>query len=178
MEGKPHVVVGEAPESDCEDEIKIVQNSKINPASTPQGIVVAGEAPESDEENEDAGSVSSCASVTSVSSTTSHGSKQASSWRSKGSDGPKYSTLLHKKLRERNISLHRDISELANHTIHNATKDLNAINQGLLRSQVTLQEAATSLHVLLAMTVKLKDSLQMTFSSSAPFLPSIHPNTS
>ncbi|XP_046398849.1 uncharacterized protein LOC124165460 [Ischnura elegans] len=177
MDGKPHVVAGEAPESDCEDDVKIVPNSKSSTASTPQGIVVAGEAPESDEENEDAGSVSSCASVTSVSSTTSHGSKQTSGWRSKSSEGPKYSTLLHKKLRERNMSLHRNISDLTNHTIHNATKDLNAINQGLLKSQVTLQEAATSLHVLLAMTVKLKDSLNVTISSSAPFLPSIQPHT-
>ncbi|KAG8227034.1 hypothetical protein J437_LFUL013821 [Ladona fulva] len=172
MESKPRVVAGEAPESDSEEEIKSkVQDTKGNTLTNPQGIVVAGEAPESDEENEDAGSVSSCASVASASSSASQNVKQASGRRSKGNEGPKYNSLLHKKLRERNISLHRNILELTSNTIHNATKELNGINQGLLRSQVTLQEAATSLHLLLSMATKLKDSLTVTVSLAAPFLP-------
>ncbi|CAG2061472.1 unnamed protein product [Timema podura] len=60
----------------------------------------------------------------------------------------KHNTLLHRKLRERNISLHKNLLEFVHLSVSGPVRDLNTANHQLLQSQVTLQEAATTLHTL------------------------------
>ncbi|XP_066994157.1 biogenesis of lysosome-related organelles complex 1 subunit 3 [Anabrus simplex] len=179
MERKQYVVIGEAPESDSEEEVNVstgvsvLQNKQRCGNSNSQGIIVVGEAPESDEEcEEDIVSVSSVSSAASVSSTPTLSASTKNKISENSKDGAKYNTLLHKKLRERNISLHRNISEFIHNTTAAAARELNTTNQQLLRSQVQLQEAATSLHVFQTHLQQLSSKLAAVRSMS--YLPRIH----
>ncbi|XP_049783900.1 biogenesis of lysosome-related organelles complex 1 subunit 3 isoform X1 [Schistocerca cancellata] len=176
MEKKPYIVSGEAPESDSGGEEFAVsdapfQQTGTSSASNLQGIIVAGEAPESDEEREEPGSVSSISSAASVSSETSLTTNVKKGYKGKKSES-KYSSLLHKKLRERNISLYKNISEFAYSTLTSAGRDLNLTNQQLLRSQVQLQEAATSLHILQSHLTQLHTKIAAV--STSAFIPQIY----
>ncbi|XP_069689860.1 biogenesis of lysosome-related organelles complex 1 subunit 3 isoform X2 [Periplaneta americana] len=179
MEHKPYVVFGEAPESDSEEEVNvsIFKTTQIKQPvqNNPQGIIVAGEAPESDEEHEDDASVSSISSAASVSSLTSLTSgikRNKLTGKTKKPDDAKYNTLLHKRLRERNISLHKNVYDFAHQTIVAAGRDLNTMNQQLLRSQIQLQEAATAVRVLQTHVMQLQTKLAAVTSTA--FLPHIN----
>ncbi|XP_049806636.1 biogenesis of lysosome-related organelles complex 1 subunit 3 isoform X1 [Schistocerca nitens] len=172
MEKKPYIVSGEAPESDSGGEEFAVSDAPFQQAGTSsasnlQGIIVAGEAPESDEEREEPGSVSSISSAASVSSETSLTTNVKKGYKGKKSES-KYSSLLHKKLRERNISLYKNISEFAYSTLTSAGRDLNLTNQQLLRSQVQLQEAATSLHILQSHLTQLHTKIAAVLGYALP----------
>ena len=54
-------------------------------------------------------------------------------------DPPKYDTLLHRKLRERNISLQASIHEAVGQAVQAKHKDFSASNQMLTKSQVVIQ---------------------------------------
>ena len=59
---------------------------------------------------------------------------------------PKYDTLLHRKLRDRNISLQDDICEAAGEAFQYAIKELNNTNQMLTRSQTVIQVSQVKFH--------------------------------
>ncbi|XP_019881265.1 biogenesis of lysosome-related organelles complex 1 subunit 3 isoform X2 [Aethina tumida] len=150
---KPVVISGEASETDSEDEVVI----PINSALGVKGEVVTGEDSESEDEN--GGSVCSAESAMHQSHTTDN------------VKNIQYDSLLHQKLRECNIKLHNDIETHCDNCIEEASKTLNVIDQQLLKSQVTLQNAATSLKTLSATSVTLKNKLQSLLS--AKFLPNV-----
>ncbi|XP_071955287.1 uncharacterized protein [Antedon mediterranea] len=62
-------------------------------------------------------------------------------------DLPKYDTLLHRKLRERNIALHRDMNEVISQAFQNARKDLSHSSQQLSRTQAVIQDACHTLRI-------------------------------
>ncbi|XP_033106973.1 biogenesis of lysosome-related organelles complex 1 subunit 3-like [Anneissia japonica] len=62
-------------------------------------------------------------------------------------DLPKYDTLLHRKLRERNIALHRDMNEVISQAFQNARKDLSSSSQQLSRTQSVIQDACHTLRI-------------------------------
>ncbi|PSN37408.1 hypothetical protein C0J52_16317 [Blattella germanica] len=180
MERKPYIVLGEAPESDSEEEVNVsavkgAQGKQLVPTN-PKGTIVAGEAPESDEEHEDdAGSVSSISSAASVSSLTSITSglkRSKASAKAKKSEDVKYNSLLHKRLRDRNISLQKNIYDFAHQSVVTAARDLNTMNQQLLRSQVQLQEAATAMRVLQGHLAQLESKLAAV--TCTPYIPHIN----
>ncbi|CAD1469462.1 unnamed protein product, partial [Heterotrigona itama] len=57
----------------------------------------------------------------------------------------KYNSLLHKKLHECNETLDKDIIQLIDGTIGNATQELSTVNKQLLKSELILQEAVSQL---------------------------------
>ncbi|KAJ9583820.1 hypothetical protein L9F63_021823, partial [Diploptera punctata] len=108
MERKPYIVLGEAPESDSEEEVNVsplqVKSSQVKQVTpnNPKGTIVVGEAPESDEEHEDdarsVGSISSAASVSSLTTLTSGIKRNKTTGKTKKPEEVKYNTLLHKRL--------------------------------------------------------------------------------
>ncbi|KAF4519473.1 hypothetical protein B566_EDAN010082 [Ephemera danica] len=188
-----NAIPGEASESDSEEEINTVleetsnKSIPVSSVSTPlspqgsQGRIVAGEAPESDEEIGDGSSVSSAASVSSIASLTSGLRSRASSALStnkkpppvkhKPNDEIKFKTLLHKKLRERNISLWRNVTELVHLTASQASRDLNNADQQLLKSQGILQETAAQLRIIGGHVELLREKLDLL--TATQFLPQI-----
>ncbi|KAJ9600705.1 hypothetical protein L9F63_026158 [Diploptera punctata] len=180
MERKPYIVLGEAPESDSEEEVNVspVKSSQVKQVTpnNPKGTIVVGEAPESDEEHEDdarsVGSISSAASVSSLTTLTSGIKRNKTTGKTKKPEEVKYNTLLHKRLRERNISLHKNIYDFAHQTVVSAARDLNLMNQQLVRSQVQLQEAATAMRILQSHLAQLQSKLAAV--TSTPYLPNIN----
>ncbi|XP_069689867.1 biogenesis of lysosome-related organelles complex 1 subunit 3 isoform X6 [Periplaneta americana] len=73
---------------------------------------------------------------------------------------------------ERNISLHKNVYDFAHQTIVAAGRDLNTMNQQLLRSQIQLQEAATAVRVLQTHVMQLQTKLAAVTSTA--FLPHIN----
>lgn len=176
MESKLNIVPGEAPESDDEEIGGGARTTGL------QGTAVMGEAPESssseaddadgDERLDSVQSVSSAASVLSLLSPIKDPLKDSSLSNSK--DETKYNSLLHKKLRERNASLRRSVEDYIHQSVGTAARDLNSIDQHLLKSQVTLQEAATSLRILQSNLSHIHSKLSSITSST--YLPSINVN--
>nr|CAD7424363.1 unnamed protein product [Timema monikensis] len=186
MEKRSFIVIGEAPESESEEEeVNIVDAPRGTHTTNPQGIIVAGEAPESDEEREgtatcniecvvDAVNVPSVSSAANVSSiplqtpstnvaTKSPGTESGKPFRKNISSShlttlehpitcnPVQSDVLdHMAIHEgeRNMSLHKNLLEFVHLSVSGPVRDLNTANHQLLQSQITLQEAATTLHTL------------------------------
>lgn len=143
-----------------------MSKGKLGSPVTSQGIIVKGEAPESDEEEE----LHSAGSGTCTSSATKEGKPTVDKIQTRR-DEIEYKTLLHKKLRERNISLHKNTYDFVRQTIGAAGRELNTTNQQLLRSQVQLQEAVSALLILHNNTLQLNTKLVDVTSTS--FLPDI-----
>lgn len=180
MEKKQYIIIGEAPESDSEEEVNVSvadtsQCKSSSDISNPQGIVVAGEAPESDEEDKvSVSSVGSAASISSIASFSHLRKNNSPLEKAKKQESFKYNSLLHKKLRERNMSLHKNVIEFIHHNVNVASRDLFATNQQLLKSQVLLQEVALSLHNLHTNLSQLQSKLAS--ARSTPFLSRININ--
>ncbi|CAH0559700.1 unnamed protein product [Brassicogethes aeneus] len=152
---KPVVISGEASETDSEDDVKIIPEK--NMAMSVHGAVINGE--DSESENENDGSICSAESALNQSNL------------NEDLKPVKYDSLLHQKLKECNIKLREDMESQCDHVIEEAAKSLNTIDQQLLRSQVTLQNAATAIKSLGATSLSLKNKLQSLLS--AKFLPNI-----
>lgn len=72
---------------------------------------------------------------------------------------------------ECNVKLQNDLDTFSQTTIDDATKNLNNIDQQLLRSQLTLQNAVSALRSLSINTLSFKDKLQNMLS--AKFIPNV-----
>ncbi|KAK3931785.1 Biogenesis of lysosome-related organelles complex 1 subunit 3 [Frankliniella fusca] len=116
--------------------------------------------------------VGSVGSVSSAASAFSLLSPLKESLPSVSKEDAKYGSLLHKKLRERNSSLRRSVEDFIHSSVGTAARDLNSIDQHLLKSQVTLQEAATSLRILQSNLSHIHSKLSSITSST--YLPSIN----
>eukprot|EP00057_Strongylocentrotus_purpuratus_P002725 XP_003725109.1 PREDICTED: uncharacterized protein LOC100893309 isoform X1 [Strongylocentrotus purpuratus] len=166
------VVSGEASESDSDDELTAAaqlvagrSQSSIGEELRQAGVVVQGEASETDiEEDEEmhlaraeqqqfpsqsnipplkvnrasrSPSIGSQSSIKSVSS--------ASQVKVSPLDPPRYDTLLHRKLRERNISLQVSLQEAVAQAIQAKHKEFSNTNQMLTKSQMVIQDVCYSM---------------------------------
>ncbi|KAF3419964.1 hypothetical protein E2986_02921 [Frieseomelitta varia] len=138
MDLKAVVVSGEASESD-DDAASIVTGIGFPfvRATNYCGTIISGEAPESDDDGTSISSVSGAVdAMTCIPEMKIPKSKKCSI---------KYNSLLHKKLHECNETLDKDIIQLIDGTIGNATQELSTVNKQLLRSELILQEAVSQL---------------------------------
>lgn len=149
MDTKAVIISGEAPESDDEISVKTGMGFPAILASNSCGTMIQGEARESDDENN---SVSS-ASYAIDPSTCSYADVRAH--RSEKSC-VKYNSLLHKKLRECNKLLDRDVQSLLSSTITSAVEELTETNKQLLKSELVLQETVNKLQ---ASATQFEDTL-------------------
>ncbi|XP_003725109.2 uncharacterized protein LOC100893309 [Strongylocentrotus purpuratus] len=166
------VVSGEASESDSDDELTAAaqlvagrSQSSIGEELRQAGVVVQGEASETDiEEDEEmhlaraeqqqfpsqsnipplkvnrASRSPSIGSQSSIKSVTS-----ASQVKVSPLDPPRYDTLLHRKLRERNISLQVSLQEAVAQAIQAKHKEFSNTNQMLTKSQMVIQDVCYSM---------------------------------
>ncbi|RZC41790.1 biogenesis of lysosome-related organelles complex 1 subunit 3 [Asbolus verrucosus] len=156
---KPIIISGEASETESEDEAP--KNAPLALTSSIQGAVVTGEDSESENEND----ASICSAVSALNET--HSVDNAF----KRDHCDKYDSLLHQKLRECNGKLHHDIECFCQNIVGEAGKSLTSIDQHLIKSQLTLQNAVTSLKSLSANSLAIKNKLQSLLS--AQFIPNI-----
>ncbi|XP_050498774.1 biogenesis of lysosome-related organelles complex 1 subunit 3 [Diabrotica virgifera virgifera] len=145
---KSVVITGEASETDSEDEI---QNNTLKAMTkTVQGAVITGEDSESDTEIDN-----SVASATSA----------LNQKELLEVNESKCNSLFHQKLREYNEQLNHSFETHCQNTVHEASKNLNVIDQHLLRSQITMQNAVTSLKTLSINSLSIKSKLHSLLSS-------------
>ncbi|CAH1101861.1 unnamed protein product [Psylliodes chrysocephalus] len=143
------VVTGEAPETDSEEE---GGNNLVNAMTkSVQGAVITGEDSESDTEIE--------VSVASATSALNHEELL-------DSNNIKYNSLFHQKLREHNEQLNNSVDNICQSTVNEANKHLNVIEQQLLRSQMTMQNAVASLKTLSINSLSIKSKLHSLLSSN------------
>lgn len=159
------IIDGEASETDSDEDVRL--NSGSTPSAmtrSVQGAIIAGEASESDDEH--GSSVSSA-----VSALHQTNLKPVTNINRNEQNDEKFSSLLHKKLKERNRSLHNNLQIFTHNVINEAAKDLTSIDQQLLKSQVTLQAAITSLRALNQTAFVLKEKQDIAVSSK--FFPNV-----
>lgn len=181
--GKKHrtVIQGEASESDDDDELD-PSPLRANDARIPipsyqelktpmfKGIVVAGEASESDEEinttdvntslpplKVDKGIFGDDPSLNSslMSSPLSRQRYQDAAQQ------PKYDTLLHAKLRDRNVALARHLRDAVKHVYVSATKDLNSNSQNLYKTQAAIQDVSHNMRLLTNDLFHIQDKIDI-----------------
>ncbi|KAL7306549.1 uncharacterized protein LOC106657522 [Trichogramma pretiosum] len=134
QEPKAVIVSGEAPESDDEVTIRAGMSFPTMLVQNTCGTI-QGEALESDDENNSVSSVGYAVDP----STCSYTSEVRVHKVEKSC--VKYNSLLHRKLRDCNKSLDRNIRELMTTTVNNAVEQLVDTNKQLVKSELTLQEA-------------------------------------
>lgn len=140
MDLKAVVISGEAPESD-DDTASITTGVGFSSTRTPNycGTIITGEAPESDEDGTSLSSISGA-----VDAMTCPPYADIKIPKSKKSS-VKYNSLLHKKLRDCNETLNKDIIQMTEGTVINSVQELSAVNRQLLRNEIVLQEAVCQL---------------------------------
>ncbi|XP_012254249.2 uncharacterized protein LOC105685025 [Athalia rosae] len=141
MDLKAVVIPGEAPESD-DDSVNVTTGLGFptKPTRKPCGIIISGEAPESDDD----GTTSLSSISGAVEATVCLPYAEAKVHKS-GRRSCKYNSLLHKKLRESHQALDKDLTETCDSIVSRGIQELTATNRQLLRSELTLQEAASQL---------------------------------
>jgi hypothetical protein len=150
MEAKAVIIPGEASESDEESvNTKTRIPFPLFLTSNSCGTMIQGEAKESDDENDDEGNASYMVDAHTCSYTDVKVQKSEKSY-------VKYNSLLHKKLRECNKSLDRDIQELFDNTILNAVEGLTDTNKQLLKSELILQETVSKFQTA---SIQISDTL-------------------
>lgn len=124
-----------------------------------QATVVSGEASESDDDDT-VGTYSSITTTDLVSPDSSEGPHtQSTTSEPQGSEPNRHNTLLHRKLRERNSSLRRNLAEMVRQPYQNATRDLGAVGQGLIRCQQQVQEVSSTLRRVTNELFQLEDKV-------------------
>jgi len=149
MENKAVIISGEAPESD--EESVSVKTGIVFPSiltSNSCGTMIQGEARESDDETISVSSSNYIMDPTTCSA-------EIKSHRSERSC-VKYNSLLHKKLRECNKSLDKNIKELISTTISNGMEEMTEANKQLVKSELVLQETVCKLQ---SAAIQFEDTL-------------------
>ncbi|XP_046668872.1 uncharacterized protein LOC124359837 [Homalodisca vitripennis] len=164
---KAFVILGEASESDGEDDEKTVlsvvrSTGKSSSQSLSKGVIVAGEASESESESEETCREAFFAKSGAVTNDPEEDHLQST----------QYDSLLHKKLRECNRSLHNNVCTESRQNLVNAIKVLNSTNQQLLVTQIQIQDAATSLSRAFNQLTKLSENLNTLLAT--PYIPEIN----
>lgn len=162
--------------SENEDEVRIVlPSSKYkdlqNPPRISHGIVISGEASESDEEIDTHQTLPQSASDFSISDTWGRSNVEAPEKDTSKDSSVQYNTLLHKKQREKNQTLRRDIVELVTQPYESATKEIHSISQQLIKSQLLVQELRNTIRRLTNDLFDMEDKMEALKTGS--FLPDI-----
>ncbi|XP_054158549.1 uncharacterized protein LOC128956828 [Oppia nitens] len=147
------------------DETNISQEMRRNMSYN--AIITPGEASESDEDeeqNEDEDRIVSFADQ--ITTRSRKISEMSQSQRSRFSDDSssigdttKYNTLLHKKLREKNEQLKRELTSLACGPFNMATKEVGSISKQLIQSQKLVQNVSSSLRKVSKELIHLEDTI-------------------
>lgn len=152
------IVMGEDLESDGDDNA--------------QGLAVSGEAPESDEEELDTASVSSVGSVALSPSCDAPLSHEPSVRKKPPDQSPRFGSLLHRKLRERNSSLRRSLTDLVSHALGEKEREVTAVSQALSKSHTQMQECLQVLRCLTGDLLRVQAKMDDFYDSPA-LLPEI-----
>ncbi|CAG9824096.1 unnamed protein product [Phaedon cochleariae] len=148
---KPVIISGEASETDSENDA----DDKVNiMTKSVQGAIVTGEDSESENENE-----------ASIASALSALNFNPESTMETPEEENTYDSLFHQKLRDCNIQLYNNIESTYQNVISQASRNLNNIEQQLLRSQLTMQNAVMSLKTLSVNSLMIKSKLHSLLSS-------------
>ncbi|XP_030751853.1 uncharacterized protein LOC115879276 [Sitophilus oryzae] len=145
------VVLGEAPETESEDEEEPIVKFEV--VNSVQGAVIPGEDSESDNEND--ASIASAVSALHLINPSND-----------PNDNIEYDSLFQQKLRESNNSLYNNLEHFVQSTLNEAGKTLDSVEQQLLKSQMTLQGAVQSLKSLSVNSLTLKNKFHSLLSSN------------
>lgn len=126
--------------------------------SSQVATVVSGEASESDDEDATYSGTSGSRHTSQASSL--DDSFDVTSAGRRFSEPSHYNTLLHRKLRERNLSLRKNLTDMACQPYQNAAKEIAGITQSLIRSQQLVQEVSTTLRRLTNELFQLEDKVE------------------
>jgi len=129
----------------------------LTSSMTQSVVVVAGEAPESDDELDEAEALKD----------NPHASDDSPLREFHvGDDNPdkedtslKYNTLLHKRLRDKNEQLKKELSDLACQPYNSATKEIGSLTKKLVQSQKLVQGVSTTLRKVSRDLFLLEDTL-------------------
>ncbi|KAG8198594.1 hypothetical protein JTE90_026492 [Oedothorax gibbosus] len=155
---------------DSEDKLKMAFSSdyKESQATTriPHGIVISGEASESDEEIDTHQTLPQSGSDFSISEAWGRSSVEADKDSSKD---VQYNSLLHKKLREKNGMLRKDLVEFVTQPYESASKEIHTISQQLIKSQLLVQDLRNTIRRLTNDLFEMEDKMEALRTGS--FLP-------
>ncbi|XP_064462850.1 uncharacterized protein LOC135373695 [Ornithodoros turicata] len=129
-------------------------------ASPALATVVAGEASESDEDDATYSGSTTDSRCSTSQAMSLDGSFSAASTGRRMTEPTRYNSLLHRKLRERNASLRKNLTEMACQPYQNATREITSITQSLIRSQQLVQEVSSTLRRLTNELFQLEDKVE------------------
>ncbi|XP_035204375.1 biogenesis of lysosome-related organelles complex 1 subunit 3-like isoform X2 [Stegodyphus dumicola] len=164
--------------SEVDDEVRIILPSsnykELQTASRiPHGIVISGEASESDEEIDTHHTLPQSGSDFSINDSWDRSSAEpVEKDASREGSAALYNTLLHKKLREKNQTLRRNIVELVTQPYESASKEIHNISQQLIKSQLLVQELRNTIRRLTNDLFDMEDKMEALRTGS--FLPDIY----
>ncbi|XP_052830723.1 biogenesis of lysosome-related organelles complex 1 subunit 3 isoform X2 [Octopus bimaculoides] len=141
-----------------------------------QGIVVAGEASESDEEINTSELNHSMPTLridkAIPSSDNASSGNTFSAFHQQGQIlQPKYNSLLHTKLRDRNIAFSRHLREALKHIYVSSTKNLITNSQNLFKTQAAIQDVSHNMRLLTNDLFRIQDKIDII--TSCNILPEI-----
>ncbi|GBL90453.1 hypothetical protein AVEN_179389-1 [Araneus ventricosus] len=159
---------------EVEDEVRILlpsSKSKDRQAAPriPHGIVISGEASESDEEIDTHQALPQSGSDFSISESWGRSSAELGEKDSSRDSSVQYNTLLHKKLREKNLMLRKNLVELVTQPYESASKEIHTISQQLIKSQLLVQELRNTIRRLTHDLFDMEDKMEALRTGS--FLP-------
>ncbi|XP_066281279.1 biogenesis of lysosome-related organelles complex 1 subunit 3-like [Branchiostoma lanceolatum] len=152
------VVAGEASESeDSDGEVAAIMEGGAGRGVMPDtaqkaGVVVSGEASETDDESDTEPGAEIIS--TDRQQQTATGEAAVESGQSQMGKleiekiPPKYNTLLHKKLDERNRSLKKNIKEFLSASYHHGNRTIHTSTEHLIKSKAALQDVTHNLSVI------------------------------
>ncbi|XP_041354171.1 biogenesis of lysosome-related organelles complex 1 subunit 3-like isoform X2 [Gigantopelta aegis] len=140
----------------------------INATDAPQGVVVSGEAPESDEEVDTSNQNNQELPVLKVdfqkceTDQAIDPSKLPTLETTRMvTSRPKYDTLLHRKLREKNLAFHHHLVEIGSQAYLSSAKQLQNITQNLLKSHKAIQDISHNMRLLTNDLFHLEDKIDI-----------------
>ncbi|GAB1605484.1 biogenesis of lysosome-related organelles complex 1 subunit 3-like [Argonauta hians] len=143
-----------------------------------QGIVVAGEASESDEEintselNHSLPVLRIDKPIASSDNVSSSPDRTFTAFHHQAQLlQPKYNSLLHTKLRDRNIAFSRHLREALKHVYSSSTKNLLANSQNLFKTQAAIQDVSHNMRLLTNDLFHIQDKIDII--TSCNLLPDI-----
>lgn len=148
-------VAGESSDSDAEIDTSSGNEIKIHSAK--EAVVVLGEAPESDEDDfMDA--------VDTTARDLGHlhvtfEDPPSPTIELIGDNGIRYNTILHRKLRDKNELLRKELISVACNPYNDATREIKSITGNLMRSQKMVQGVSSTLRRVSRDLLMLEDSL-------------------
>lgn len=175
------VIQGEASESDDDDDLGpsplrscdvLIPIPSYQELKTPvfKGIVVVGEASESDEEintssvNTSLPPLKVDKAVYGDDSSVNNSLTASPLSRQRYQDvdqHPKYDTLLHTKLRDRNVAFARHMRDVVKHVYISATKDLTSNSQNLFKTQAAIQDVSHNMRLLTNDLFHIQDKIDI-----------------